>query len=173
MFLEKQPSNMALNRGGLDPQPRSKVPMPSPQVVDPTSAQLNTVLRWLKREHDEDLGGASGFYCNRSIIRDSFRASEMKCLVIGRIVIGFATFRLRDSYSALDILEIRPGYRQRGYGNQFAQYMINHLFSGGAPYILVECAPRSSERFWRRLGFAYKNHRVNMCENPKLELHGT
>ena len=142
--------------------------MTEPLVVDATKAQLETVMRWLKKEALEE---ESGFYCNRSIIRNSFRNSEMKCLLIGRVVAGFAIFRLNTSYSAIDILEIRSGYRRNGYGKMFAGCLINMLFTQGATRIVIECAPHSSEPFWRSLGFVdRKDNKHNMFGNPKLEL---
>ncbi len=140
------------------------------RVADPTHAQLQTILRWLKREHVEDLESSGGFYCNRAIIRQSFKESEIKCLILGRTIIGFTTFRLSSAYSAIDIFEIRPGYRQRGYGKNFAQHMINFLFTEGAPHITVECAPRSSEQFWRSLGFVESGKKYHDWSNPRLSL---
>ena len=149
-------------------------PMPEAFVVDSQATHLRTVFRWLKREHLEDFEGMSGFYLHRSIIRKAFQESEMKCLVVGRIVVGFATIRLRESYSRIELFEIRPGYRNKGYGRQFAAYIIRFLLSKGAPYIAVECSPQTSESFWRSLGFETHEAKPHMYANPKLWLraHG-
>ena len=141
--------------------------MTEPLVVDATKAQLDTVIRWLRKE---ERGEMSGFYCNRSIIRNSFRNSEMKCILIGRVVVGFASFSLNTSNSAIDIFEIRSGYRKNGYGKKFASYLINMLFAQGAPLINIECSPHASERFWRDLGFVDKEVKSSKFGNPKLEL---
>lgn len=145
------------------------MPMTEPMVVDATRAQLETVVRWLKKEHLEELNGMSGFYCNRSIIRNSFRENRMKCLTIDRVLAGFATFHFSTSYSAIDIFEIRPGYRRNGYGKKFAGHLINMLLAQGAPYIAIECSPASSERFWRGLGFRDREAKVHTWGNLKLE----
>ncbi len=144
--------------------------MPEIKFIDPEKSQLETVLRWLKKEHLGELEGCSGFYCNRDTIRQAFRASEMKCLMLGKKVIGFAIFNLRINPRPIDIFEIRPGYRQKGYGKIFANHIINLLLSSGAKYIVVECSPRSSEPFWRSLGFVYKGEKSHVMGNPKLHL---
>lgn len=123
--------------------------MDETKIVDATRAQAETVIRWLKDEHLNELGGKSGFYCNRSIVRRAARESEMKCLIAGRAVIGFAIF----GRSTIDIFEIRPAYRGLGYGRHFAAHIIQMLFNNGAKDIDVECAPAESESFWRSLGF--------------------
>jgi len=141
--------------------------MTEPLIVDATKAQLETVIRWLRKEALEEKGG---FYCNRSIIRSSFRKSEMKCIVIGRVVVGFAIISLNIQNSAIDIFEIRSGYRNKGYGKKFASYLINLLFTQGSPLIKVECSPHASEWFWRELGFVDREAKPSMFGNPKLEL---
>lgn len=141
--------------------------MTEPLIVDATKAQLETVIRWLRKEDREE---SSGFYCNRSIIRNSFSKNEMKCLVIGRVVVGFAIFSFNTSSSAIDILEIRTGYRQKGYGTKFARYLINMLFTQGAPCIAIECSPHISAQFWRKFGFVDQVMKPCIFGNPKLEL---
>ena len=68
------------------------------------------------------------------------------------------------------MLEIRANFRGLGYGKALAMGVIETLFNRGAPHIEVECAPRSSEFFWRRLGFVYKENEYSHMENPKLIL---
>lgn len=141
--------------------------MTEPLIVDATRAQLQTVIRWLRKEELEE---EAGFYCNRSIIRDSFRKSEMKCVIVDRVVVGFAIFSLNTSHSKIDIFEIRSRYRRKGYGKKFASYLIDMLFTQGAKCIFIECSPRASEKFWRGLGFVDTEAIPSMFGNPRLEL---
>jgi GNAT superfamily N-acetyltransferase len=143
--------------------------MNSMQFLNPTKFQLESIIKWLKKEHLEELDGESGFYCNRDIIRESFRETEIKCLVQGRITIGFSTFRLRQTYSAIDIFEIRPGFRNKGLGRFLATNMINMLFTAGVPYITLKCVPRESEPFWKGLGFVdYQEKYSTSWSGPML-----
>ena len=141
--------------------------MAQTSVVDATKAQAETVIRWLKDEHLNELEGLSGFYFNRSIIRSAAQYSEMKCLLLGRKIIGFAVF----ASMTINIFEIRPNARGQGFGRHFATNIINMLFDRGAPEINVECSPRSSEPFWRGLGFVEKEDMYQSWgSNPKLVL---
>lgn len=117
-----------------------------------TKAQSETVIRWLKEEHVNHLCGEGGFYCNRNIIRDAVKGSEMKVLKLGRKIIGFAVFSRRG----IDIFEIRPEYRGQGHGRCFAEHLVMELFSGGSEELEVQCAPRESRHFWGKLGFVEK-----------------
>ena len=147
----------------------SSIEMP-PTIISPSQAQIENVIRWLKAEHLTDLEGFSGFYCNRSIIRSSFRAQETKCMTFGRKVIGLAVFKVRPHYSTIDILEVRPEHRSLGFGRFFAAKMIDHMFGSGAPFIEVECAPSESESFWRGFGFT-DYERPHHRGNTILRLH--
>lgn len=135
-------------------------------VVGATIAQAETVIRWLKFELTED----GGFYHNRSIIRRAARSDEMRCLCLGRIILAFAVFTKGLRYSAIDILEVRPRYRGRGYGGALAVHIIGLLLANGADEIHVECMPRESESFWRRLGFIDNDASLSSWGNPKLIL---
>ena len=135
-------------------------------VVDATTAQAETVIRWLKRELSED----GGFYHNRSIIRQAVRNNEMRCLSFGRAILAFVVFTRGLNRSAIDILEVRPKYRGRGFGRTLATHTIESLIAGGADEIQVECMPRESEQFWRKLGFVDHDEPFSSWGNQKLIL---
>lgn len=132
-------------------------------------AQAETVIRWLQREWVSEPDG-SGFYHNRSIIRQAARSGEMMCLRAGTTITGFAVFTLGPSRAKIDIFEVRPGYRGCGLGRRLAAHIVRMLVSKGASRIELECAPRSSESFWRALGFVDQEGRTSAWENPKLVL---
>ena len=142
--------------------------MAQTQVVAPTQAQTETAIRWLRDEHLDELGGFSGFYCNRSIIRRAAREGDMRVLTEGRKVIGLAVF---NQYG-IDIFEIRPGYRRAGYGRSFAQHIIQDLFARGSTALNVDCVPQESERFWRALGFVDQEERYRSWGKTELVLRG-
>ena len=120
-------------------------------IVVGAPPQAETVIRWLKKEWVCNPDGG-GFYHNRSIIRQATRNGEMTCLRDGKTIIGFAVVTLGRDRAKVDILEVRPGYRGRGFGRHLAAHIVRMLVSQGAPRIELECAPRSSEAFWRALG---------------------
>jgi len=82
-----------------------------------TSQQLAEVLGWLEQEQ---LEMSEGFYCNRDIIVQSFGSGEMYCAISQQSVVGFVLHTLKTAGSSIDILEIRPSHRRRGFGKQLA-----------------------------------------------------
>lgn len=119
------------------------------KIAPGTVAQAETVIRWLKDEHLNELEARSGFYFNRSIIRSAAKDSEMWVLTLGRVIIGFAVF----NFYGIGIFEIRPKYRGQGHGRRFAEQLIQNLFAQGSTELHVQCVPEESQYFWRALGF--------------------
>ena len=141
------------------------------EPFDATRAHAESVIRWLKHEHFNDLEGASGFYCNRKIIREAAKESRMKCLRIKNSIAGFVVFTIFKKHSVIEILEIRPKFREKGLGRILAVHVVDSLFSKGAAYIKVECSPHSSEQFWRKIGFVDdETSSKSTFGNPKLIL---
>ncbi|WP_169447712.1 GNAT family N-acetyltransferase [Luteimonas mephitis] len=126
-------------------------------ISEATQDHLGQVLHWLKLEQEELL---EGFYCNKEIICSSFAAREMQCLLKDGHPIGFGIFHIKPSGTAsIDILEIHPLHRGSGHGTELAKNLIGHLLRSGSTHVSVQCAPRSSESFWRKLGFVDKPSR--------------
>ena len=138
-------------------------------ISEATQAQLDEVMRWLKQEHDELL---EGFYCNKSTITSSFAARQMYCMLRGGHVVGFGIFKIKSAaIGSIDILEIHPKQRRNGYGKKLAIHLVNHLFHSGADRVSVKCAPRSSESFWRKLGFVSQRSELEQFRPMELWLH--
>jgi len=142
--------------------------MVSPVVTDTTEPQLRAILRWLKIEWLGALEQRSGFHFNRSIIRRAVRSNECNSLVLGNRCLAFCVFTLRPPYAAIDIFEVRPRFRARGYGKVFASHIVDMLFAGGAREIHVECSPVESESFWRAVAFIDCSEPRGIWGAPKL-----
>jgi len=134
-------------------------------ISEANQNQFDEVLQWLKQEQD---GSDEGFYCNKELIGSSFAAREMICLSEDSQAIGFGIFNVKTFGASIDFLEIHPQHRGSGHGTKLAAHLIGHLFCAGCAHVSVKCAPRSSEQFWRKLGFIDKGESVKRL--PPLEL---
>jgi GNAT superfamily N-acetyltransferase len=92
----------------------------------------------------------------------------MHCLSKDGQTIGFGIFNIKTSGASIDIMEIHPQHRGNGHGTKLAAHLISHLFRSGSAYVSVKCAPRSSEPFWRKLGFVDKD--AGAKQFPPVEL---
>lgn len=137
-------------------------------IIKPTTSQCETVIKWLKQEHLSQSLDKSDFYYNRKNIRQALRDNKMICLAANGLIVGFSIYSLNKQHTAIDIFEIRPGYRRKGYGQQFAKHLLKMLIDQGASNIKIECSPATSEKFWRKLGFTSFDKEKNEFSNPIL-----
>lgn len=128
-------------------------------IIASTDACLAQVLHW------KDCFGGEDENCpvllsrvNEALIAEAHEAGELTCLMVGAHVIAYSMTTCRPSGNAtLDILEVRPDERRRGFGGTLARHVIHALSRRGADRIRLQCS-RSSERFWRALGFTDDLH---------------
>ena len=131
----------------------------------PKTEQHAEILRWLE---DEDRKSGEGFYCNRNVITRCFNESRLHCLTEEQQVVAFAVFKKYGVGSEIGILEVHPASRGRGLGTILATHLFGHLRGLGATSVEVECAPESSEIFWRAMGF---KNMPNAERHSAISLH--
>jgi GNAT superfamily N-acetyltransferase len=138
------------------------------QIAKAREEHLAEIFAWLRAE-EEQCG--EGFYCHRDVIVSSFEAGEVYCAFCEGQIAGFVVHNRKSIGSAIDLLEVRPELRGRGLGKLLADDVTERLFAMGTEFIEVQCAPRSSERFWRNRGFTpVKNERCSPWDAPRLIL---
>lgn len=125
--------------------------MPTPQPRKATATDLEAVLSWLHREHlEQERRGEGSFYDNRDTIARAWKHNELYVLPDGSQI---AAFLVGGPSGSLDILEVRPDLRKRGFGRQLVEHYLNDIRGNGALGARVHCNPKSSIPFWTRLGF--------------------
>lgn len=138
-----------------------------PKVVIGSSDQAEIVIAWLERAQEAE-DDAGGFYNNRRIIRSSARDSDLRILLVGRSHAGFAVITAGDHLNAIDILAIRPEFRGKGYGRLLAESILSEMRARGASKVAIQCCPRSSAPFWRKLGFVPTTSEQRPGENIRM-----
>ncbi|MCP4637452.1 MAG: GNAT family N-acetyltransferase [Methyloversatilis sp.] len=133
-------------------------------IATACQSHFEEICTWLEQE---ELEYQSGFYCKKEELAESLAVGEMFCGVLNGSAIAFATFSIKSS-GYVDIMEVHPKHRRRGFGKELALFTISHLFKSGVNSIYVTCAPRSSELFWRSIGFTTHVAYENM--HPRLVL---
>lgn len=110
------------------------------------SDSLPPILDWLRREYEND---GDGFYGNREIIRRAHEEGALTVLVEDDEVVAFMV----GDASSWDILEVRPDRRGSGHGNMLAQHYIEEARRRGVCVLKIQCSPRTSIPFWKKMGF--------------------
>jgi GNAT superfamily N-acetyltransferase len=119
-------------------------------IFRPTRTNLEQIKDWLIAERRET---GEGFYCNWDVIESSYEQEELCCIVSNTEAVGFAVWGKYELSARLDIVEIRPDLRGRGFGRILVEECFNHFRNLGLLVVDLECQPPTSEPVWRRLGF--------------------
>lgn len=117
------------------------------EIVPPTPELLDQIELWLQEEEREYNGGdreTRGFLCNWSPAR--WEDGSVHVLVVDGQPLGFLV--------GVDILEIHPDHRGRGYGKLLADFMLKRAFDQDYAVVEIQIAPESAEPFWvKGMGF--------------------
>jgi len=116
----------------------------------PTIENLNKIKAWLIEEDEKT---QKGFYCNWKLIEKSFENQELIIFQNSDSIIGFITWTNCELYASIDIMEMNPNYRKKGFGKLFYDNVAEYFKSIDLIAVKLFCSPISSEKFWEKMGF--------------------
>ena len=132
------------------------------EIVVATPALLNEIEVWLRAEDDAYRKASAilserwdpeielperGFLCNWNLVQRSFGKDpeNVHVLLVDGVAMGFV--------DEMDILEVHPAHRTKGWGRHLADFMLKWAFDLGHSVAEIEVAPDAALPFWRRMGF--------------------
>jgi GNAT superfamily N-acetyltransferase len=118
--------------------------------IAPTLLDLQKIKEWLIKEQTET---NEGFYCNWVMIEKALSNGKLMTLVINDTPIGFIVWSIGEIHIEIDILEIHPKYRKKGFGKIFFELSSNFFKQKEFIAIKLFCKPIESEEFWKNMGF--------------------
>ena len=119
--------------------------------TDPNSDQLEQVKTWLI---EEDKKFNEGFFCNWKIIENSYKQNRFFTFSHNGQTIGFISWtEYSNSYVGIDIMEIHPELRKKGFGELFYKKTEEYFKFKKFKAIKLFCSPKESERFWQKMEF--------------------
>lgn len=118
-----------------------------------TTEDLRFIKQWLAREAE----GNRGFIHNWSMIQEAQNEGRMLVFEAPEGVVGFLSYGISRS----SILQVKSDSMRRGVGRALVERAIDDEVAEGNPIQVVQCEPKSSTGFWRRMGFRYYRQRNN------------
>jgi len=117
----------------------------------PTDQQVDDIEQWLIEERDSS---NEGFYCNWTIIKSFFKRGELAVLIVENNPVGFCCWQKTSELSGqINIFEIKPDFRGKGFGTQFTNELEKFFVSKNVCVIDLQCVPEESEGFWKKHNF--------------------
>ncbi|MFV0467218.1 MAG: GNAT family N-acetyltransferase [Lachnospiraceae bacterium] len=119
--------------------------------IAPKNQDIDEILIWLKSERDSNV---AGFYHNRNVIYESFESGNAIVFKHEEKNIGMVIWHEDEIRVDIDIFVIHPYYQGQGYGRLFYKAISEYFSTKGFKAVKLFCEPRSSERFWRKMGLS-------------------
>lgn len=120
-------------------------------IKNPNIEQLAEIKNFLI---EEDQLNNDGFYCNWNIIEKSFHENHLFALDLKGEILGFLTWTsYENQYLAIDIFVVNQKYRNKGFGKIFYEKVEKYFMENNFIAIKLFCSPKSSEMFWKKMGF--------------------
>ena len=119
--------------------------------LNPTQEQIEQIEKWLLEE--SKIKNNDGFYCNWNTIYNSHLKNRCGVITIHEVVIGFGTWSIYDSTSKIEIVEIHPKYRRKGYGEILIKALINFFITQNIIAVSADCMNKKSEKLMRKINF--------------------
>lgn len=112
-----------------------------------TDADMQSIEAWLPR--DRSIGTLAA---NWNLTQREFQKGQVfvwaEAETGSPVAYCWGTLNSHDS-----ILEVQPAFRGRGIGQALVDFMIEASVRANEPLLEIQCAPESSESFWKRVGF--------------------
>ncbi|MBE9468619.1 MAG: GNAT family N-acetyltransferase [Bacteroidetes bacterium] len=117
----------------------------------PSFIQLNEIREWLEYE---DRQSNKGFFCQWNTIEPAFKKGNAFLLSDDdNKAIGFLTFYISDKIVDIGIAEVKPSERKKGIGGNLIKLCSDYFIKQGVQVVQLYCDPKSSEIFWKKIGF--------------------
>lgn len=114
-------------------------------VVPATEQDLDVILGWLEREHQEE---GEGFWDNRARIRQALGQGKLWVLCVAGEAVAFQAFE-----GLVGIVNVRKDKQRHGLGTALFEASLERAMATGVNVMVGECAPATSLSFWEECGF--------------------
>lgn len=125
----------------------------------PSKKAFSEIESWLITEYKKT---KQGFYCNWNIIKEYYDEKKIATISVNNSAIGFLAWYETDLVATIQICEIKPSERSKGYLKILFSEITSFFLKKNIIALSLECAPPSSEIVWRKLGF------IDFPEMPKF-----
>lgn len=115
----------------------------------PDKPQLEELKRWMIEENQRK----EEFVHDISIITQHAAKNTLAIVILGNEAIGFVTWDIYKRRAYIAVAAIAVKHRKSGAGRFLTQTLFSDLLQKGIMALYLKCAPATSEKFWRKMGF--------------------
>lgn len=124
-----------------------------------TDSDLAAIHTWLSEEHGRDVPG--NFLCNWNLTEECHEEGKLLVYVDGKAQIPVAYQWGGLIHSG--ILQVKEDFRGQGIGAKLVAHRIKQADKNNECILKIQCEPRASIPFWKKMGFTIFPELNNVC----------
>lgn len=132
----------------------------------PKQKHLDEIAEWMVDEKKIPITNNG----NWSSIVSAFEKKNLVIATHKNKTVGFYTLSNCDLSVSVSVAEVKPDYRKKGIGKLILDEIINNYANKEVYALYLFCAPRSSHKIWKKLGF---NYYPNNSDNDRFQKNTT
>ncbi|MDB4918720.1 N-acetyltransferase [Mucilaginibacter sp.] len=120
-------------------------------IIDfqPKEAQIAQINIWMIEENKK----RTGLVHDLSILSYHAEKNTFATITTANETIGFVTWDTFKRGGHISVAAVAAEHRRSGVGCYLIETLFAYLLEKGILALYLECAPATSEKFWRKLGF--------------------
>jgi GNAT superfamily N-acetyltransferase len=118
---------------------------------NPKQRHIDEIAEWMVEEKKMLITNNG----NWSSITYAFQNKNLVIATYKSETVGFYTLSNPDLTISIDVAEIKPKYRRKGIGKLMLEEIIKKFKNKETYGLYLFCAPESSHKIWKKLGFKY------------------
>ncbi len=119
-------------------------------IFTPIEKHISEIEKWLIEEKNKT---GRGFYWDLKSIKKAVEDNKIAVLTKDNYAIGFITYSINELVATIEIAEIKPCCRKKGFARKLVNDCLDYFRNNGAIVTELYCAPKSSELIWKKLDF--------------------
>lgn len=133
---------------------------------NPKQKHLDEIAEWMMEEKKIPITSNG----NWSSITYAFKNKNLVIATYKNKAVGFYTLSKPDLTIAIGVAEVDPNCRKKGIGKLMLQEIIKKYQTKNTYAFYLFCAPESSQRIWKKLGFKYFPNNSTNDKPDKIEM---
>lgn len=134
---------------------------------NPKQKHLDEISKWMVEEKKMPISSNG----NWPSIAYAFQNKNLVIATHKNNTVGFYTLSSLDLTVSISVAEVKPNYRKKGIGKLLLEEIIKKYENQNTYALYLFCAPESSQRIWKKLGFKHFPNNTSNDRSDKIEMY--
>lgn len=135
-------------------------------LFNPKQKHLDEIAEWIIDKIEIPIKSSGNWDC----ITDAYKNKNLVIATYKNKTVGFYAFSNNDSAISINVAEVNSNFRRRGIARLLLEEIIQK-YEKDIYALHLFCAPESSQKIWKKLGFKYFPNNSENNRSTKIEMY--